>query len=91
MSNTFFKWGIVSLCSGTSAAVNTKIWLIMFFAAKHEEALYSWQKQDLELTGSDHEFLIAKLKLKLKKVGKTIMSFRYELNQIPYDYSGSDK
>ena len=36
--------------------------------------------------GSDHEFLIAKFRLKLKKVGKTTRSFRYDLNQIPYDY-----
>ena len=37
--------------------------------------------------GSDHEFLIAKFRLKLKKVGKTTISFRYDLNQIPYDYT----
>ena len=37
--------------------------------------------------GSDHEFLIAKFRLKLKKVGKTIKPFRYDLNQIPYDYT----
>ena len=37
--------------------------------------------------GSDHELLIAKLKLKLKKVGKTARPFRYDLNQIPYDYT----
>ena len=36
--------------------------------------------------GSDHE-LIAKLRLKLKKVGKTTRPFRYDLNQIPYDYA----
>ena len=36
---------------------------------------------------SDHELLIAKFRLKLKKVGKTIRPFRYELNQIPYDYT----
>ena len=35
--------------------------------------------------GSDHEFLIAKVRLKLKKVGKTTRPFRYDLNQIPYD------
>ena len=35
--------------------------------------------------GPDHELLIAKSRLKLKKVGKTIRSFRYALNQIPYD------
>ena len=37
--------------------------------------------------GSDHEFLIAKLRLKLKKVRKTTKPFRYDLNQIPYDYT----
>ena len=36
---------------------------------------------------SDHELLIAKFRLKLKKVGKTIRSFRYDLNQIHYDYT----
>ena len=36
--------------------------------------------------GSDHELLIAKFRLKLKKVGKTTGPFRYDLNQIPYDY-----
>ena len=37
--------------------------------------------------GSDRELLIIKLRLKLKKVGKTAGSFRYDLNQIPYDYT----
>ena len=37
--------------------------------------------------GSDHELLIAQFRLKLKKVGKTTRPFRYDLNQIPYDYS----
>ena len=37
--------------------------------------------------GSDHELLIFKFRLKLKKVGKTIEPFRYDLNQIPYDYT----
>ena len=36
--------------------------------------------------GSDHEPLIAKFRLKLKKVGKTARPFRYDLNKIPYDY-----
>ena len=36
--------------------------------------------------GSDHELLIAKFRLKLKKVGKTTRPFRYDLNQFPYDY-----
>ena len=67
--------------------VNTEIRLIIFFAAKDGEALYCQQKQDQELTGSDHEFLTAKFRLNLHKVGKTTRPFRYDLNQIPYDYT----
>ena len=37
--------------------------------------------------GSDHELLIAKFRLTLKKIGKTTRPFRYDLNQIPYDYT----
>ena len=37
--------------------------------------------------GSDHELLIAKFRLQLKKVGKMTKTFRYDLNQIPYDYT----
>ena len=37
--------------------------------------------------GSDHDLLIAKFRLKLKKVGKTIRPFKYDLSQIPYDYA----
>ena len=66
--------------------INTEIRLIIFFAAKGGEALYSQQKQDQELT-VDHELLIVKFRLKLKKVGKTTRPFRYDLNQIPYDYT----
>ena len=40
---------------------------------------------------SDHELLVAKFRLVLKNVGKTIRPFRYDLNQILYDYSGDDK
>ena len=65
--------------------VNTEIRLIIFFAAKDEEALYSQQKQ--ADCSSDHELLIAKFRLKLKKVGKTTRPFRCYLNQIPYDYT----
>ena len=39
------------------------------------------------ICGSDYELLIAKFRLKLKKVGKTTRPFRYDLNQIPYDYT----
>ena len=68
--------------------VNTKIRLIIFFAAKDGEALYSQTKTrpgaDCD---SDHELLITKFRLKLKKVRKTTRPFRYDLNQIPYDYT----
>ena len=41
--------------------------------------------------GSDNELLIAKIRLKLKKVGKTTRPFRYDLNQIPYDYTVEER
>ena len=50
--------------------VNTKIRLVIFLVAKDGEGLYSQQKQNRELTVA-HELLIAKFRLKLKKVGKT--------------------
>ena len=68
--------------------VNTKIRLIISFAAKDGEALYSQRKQDCGVDcGSDHELLIAKFRLKLKKVGKTTRPFRYDLYQLHYDYT----
>ena len=68
--------------------VNTEISLIIFFSAKDGEVLYSQQETRLGADcGSDHELLIAKFILKLKKVGKTNRPFRYDLNQIPYDYT----
>ena len=59
----------------------------MVFAVKDGEAPYSQQEQDRELTGSDLELLIAKFRLQLKTVGKTTRPFRYDINQIPYDYT----
>ena len=62
--------------------------MIIFFAAKDGEALYSQQKQNQELTVPQiMNSFIAKFRLKLKKVGKTTRPFRYDLNQIPYDYT----
>ena len=67
--------------------VNTEIRLIIFFAAKDGEALYSQHKQDWELTVAQiMNFLITKFRFNLKKVGKTTRPFRYDLNQISYDY-----
>ena len=63
--------------------VNTEIRLIILFAAKDGEALYSQQKQDRELTVAQ----IMKFRLKLKKVRKSTRPFRYDLNEIAYDYT----
>ena len=52
------------------------------------EKLCSQQKTRLGVDcGSDHELLLPKFRLKLRKVGKTTRPFRYDLNQIPYDYT----
>ena len=59
-----------------------------FFAAKDKEALYSQKKMRRGANyGSDYELLIAKFRHKLKKVQKTNRLFRYDLNQITYDYT----
>ena len=70
--------------------VSTKIRLIIFFEAKDGEALYSQQKKKRlgAYCGSYHELLIAKFRLKLNKIGKTTRPFKYDLNQIPYNYTG---
>ena len=52
------------------------------------EKLYTVNKNKTRADcGSDHELLIPKFRLKLKKVGKTTRPLRYDLNQIPYDYT----
>ena len=61
--------------------VDTKIRLIIFFAAKDGKT-----RPGADCC-SDDALLIAKFRLKLKKVGKTTRPFRYDLNQIPYDYT----
>ena len=68
--------------------IDTKIRLIIFFAAKRwRNSIQSAKTRPGADCGSDHELLIAKFRLKLKKVEKTTRSFRYDLNQIPYDYT----
>ena len=43
------------------------------------------------MVGWRHELLITRFRLKLKKVGKTVRPFRYDLNQIPYDYTVEER
>ena len=64
-------WPFVYSIHGHHQMVNTEIRLIIFFAAKGGEALYSQQKQDKELTMAQIMNSITKFRLKLKKVGKT--------------------
>ena len=66
--------------------VNTEVRLITFFAAKDADVQSAKTRLGADC-GSDHELLIAKFILKLKKGGKTTRPFRYDLNQIPYDYT----
>ena len=85
-ANTLFNNTRDNSTHGHHQMLKTEIRLIIFFAVKDGEALYH-QKQLGADCGSDHELLIAKFRLKLKKVGKTTRPFRYYLNQIPYDYT----
>ena len=61
--------------------------MIIFFAAEDGDALYSQQIRLGADCESVHELLIARFRLKVKNVGETIRPFRYDLNQIPYDYT----
>ena len=68
--------------------VNTKIRLIIFFCSQRwRSSIQSAKTRHRADCGSDHEHLIAKFRLNLKKVGKTTRPFRYDLNQIPYNYT----
>jgi len=67
--------------------VNIKIRSITLFSAK-DEKFYKLAKTRPEADrGSDHQLLTENFRLKLKKIGKTTRPFRYDLNQIPYDYT----
>ena len=67
--------------------VNTEIRSIIFFAFKDGDALYSQQKQDQKLTVAQIMNSLLPNSDVLKKVGKSTRPFRYDLNQIPYDYT----
>ena len=68
--------------------VNTKIRLINILCSqKSRSSIQSAKPTPGVDCGSGHELLTAKFRLKLKKVGETARRFRYDLNQIPYDYT----
>ena len=66
--------------------VNTEIDYILS-SQRWRRSIQSTKTRQGADCGSDHELLITKFRLKLKKVGKTGRPFRYDLNQIPYDYT----
>ena len=73
---------------GHHQMVNTKIRLIIFLCSQRWRSSIESAKTRLGADyNSDHEFLIAKFRLKWKKLGKTTRPFRYDLNQIPHDYT----
>ena len=59
----------------------------IFWSQRQRSSIQSAKTRPGADCGSDHELLIAKFRLKLKRVGKTTRPFRYDLNQIPYDYT----
>ena len=67
--------------------VNTEIRLIVLCSQRWRSSIQSAKTKPGVDCGLEHEVLIAKFRLKLKKVGKTTEPFRYDLNQIPYDHS----
>ena len=68
--------------------VNTKIQIDYILCSQRwRRSIQSVKTRPGADCDSDHELLISKFRLKLKKVGKTTRPFRYDLNQIPYDYT----
>ena len=88
IANTLFQQHKRRLCTWTSPDSQHRNQIDYILCSQ------SW-RSSIQLTktrlgadcGSDHELLIAKFRLKLKKVGKTTRQFRYDLNKIPYDYT----
>ena len=66
--------------------VNTKIRSIIFLQPRWRSSIQSTKTRLGVDCGSDHELLIAKFRIKLKKMGKKTRPFKYDLNQISYDY-----
>ena len=67
--------------------VNTEIRLITLCSQRWRSSIQSAKTRPRADCGSDHELLITKFRLKLKKVGETTRPFKYDLNQIPNDYT----
>ena len=88
MANTLFQQHKRRLYTWTSPDGQYQNQIYYILCSQRWRSSIQSAKTRLEADcGSDHELLIAKFRLKLKKVGKTTRPFRYDLNQIPYEYT----
>ena len=86
IANTLLQQHRRRLCTWTSPDGQYQTQIDYILCRQRRRSSTQSAKTRLEADcSSDHEFLIAKLRLKLKKVGKTTRAFRSDLNQIPYD------
>ena len=88
IANTLFQQHRRRLCTWTSPDGQHRNQTDSILCSQRWRSSIQSAKTRVEADcGSDHELLIAKFRLKLKKVGKTTRSFRYDLNQIPHNYT----
>ena len=88
MAITLFQQHKRRLCTGTSPDVQNRNQIdYVLCSHRWRHSIQSTKTRPGADCGSEHELLISKFRLKLKKVGKTARPFRYDLNQIPYDYT----
>ena len=87
-ANTLFQQHKRRLCTWTSPAGQYRNQIDYFICSQRwRRSIQSAKTGPGTDCGTDNELLIAKFRLKLKKVGETTRPFRYDLNQIPYDYT----
>ena len=87
IANTLFQQHKKRLHTSSSPDGQYQNQIDIFCNQRRRSSIQSAKTRPGTDCGSDHELLIAKFRLKLKKVGKTTRLFRYDLNQIPYDYT----
>ena len=88
IANTLFQQHKRRLCTWTSPNSQHRNQIDYIFCSQRWRSSIQLTKTRLGADcGSDHELLIAKFRLKFKKVGKTTRQYRYDLNKIPYDYT----
>ena len=87
IANTLFQQHKRRLYTWTSDGQHQNQVDYILYSQKWRSSIQSAKTKPGADCGSDHDLLIAKFRLKLKKVGKTTRAFRCDLNQIPYDYT----